>query len=206
MTKKMFAFAFTLILVASAFADSYKLLAINSGTININGKDCKVGDIFADDAEINWSSDMQAIQVQNTTNKRIMTIAAMQQKKTETKSIFDIITKTGILSTRGDGLMTIEGLEEYLSKTFYLLDEERVESMLETTKKSYFQVEFSVKGKSYKKKLKGDKKSFTLDATTFKVPGAEGMEIPVKISYIGEKGSDVVTDKMKVVVLPKNIK
>ena len=130
----------------------------------------------------------------------------MQQKKEGLKSIFDFMTKTGHLSTRGDGLMGIEGLEEYLSKTFYLLDEEKVESMLETTGSSYFQVEFSVSGKSYTKKLKGDAKSFILDADSFNVAGSEGKEIPVKISYKDAEGSEVITDKMKVVVLAKSVK
>ena len=206
MTKTTLAFAFTLTLAASAFADDFKLLFVNSGTVNIGGKDCKVGDVIADKAVINWSSDKQAIKVQNTSNKSIKVISAVQQKKEGFKSIFDFMTKTGHLSTRGDGLMGIEGLEEYLSNTFYLIDEEKVESMLETTGSSYFQVEFSVNGKSYTKKLKGDAKSFTLDAATFNVAGAEGKEIPVKISYNDEDGSEVITDKMKVVVLAKSVK
>lgn len=206
MAKTTLALAITLALSASAFADDFKLLFVNSGTVNIGGKDCKVGDVIADKAIINWSSDKQAIKVQNTSNKSIKVLSAVQQKKEGFKSIFDFMTKTGHLSTRGDGLMGIEGLEEYLSDTFYLLDEEKVESMLETTDKAYFQVEFSVKGKSYTKKLKGDAKSFTLDAETFNVVGAEGAEIPVKISYCDEDGTEVVTDKMKVVVLAQNIK
>ena len=78
--------------------------------------------------------------------------------------------------------------------------------MLETTGSSYFQVEFSVSGKSYTKKLKGDAKYFILDADSFNVAGSEGNEIPVKISYKDAEGSEVITDKMKVIVLAKSVK
>ena len=206
MTKTTIAIAFSLAMAGSVCADDFKLLFVNSGTINIGGKDRTVGEVVADNAAINWSSDKQAIKVQNVSNKNIKVISAVQQKKLGFKSIFDFMTKTGHLSTRGDGLMGVEGLEEYLSNTFYLLDEEKVESMLETTGSAYFQVEFTVNGKSYTKKLKGDAKSFTLDAATFNVAGAEGKEIPVKISYCDEEGAEVITDKMKVVVLAKSVK
>ena len=206
MTKTTIALALSLTMAVSASADDFKLLFVNSGTINIGGKERKVGDVVPDKATINWSSDKQAIKVQNVSNKSMKIISAMQQKQVGSKSIFDFMTKTGHLSTRGDGLMGVEGLEEYLRNTFYLLDFEKVESMLETTDKAYFQVEFSVKGKSFTKKLKGDAKSFTLDAETFSVAGAEGIEIPVKISYCDEEGTEVITDKMKVVVLAKSVK
>lgn len=195
-----------LAIVSSVYADDFKLLFVNSGSINIGGKDLKVGDVVSDKASISWANDKQAIKVQNLNDKSIKVISAMQQKKLGFVNIFDYVTKTKKLSTRGDGLMGIEGLEEYLSNTFYLVDEEKVESMLETTGSSYFQVEFSVNGKSYTKKLKGDEKSFTLDAATFNVAGAEGQEIPVKISYIEEDGSETITDKMKVVVLANSVK
>ncbi len=206
MNKTTIALALSLALAGSALADDFKLLFINSGTVNIGGKDHKVGDIVADNAAITWANDKQAIKVQNVSNKSIKVISAVQQKKLGFKSIFEFMNKTGHLSTRGDGLMGIEGLEEYLANTFYLIDEEKVESMLETTASSYFQVDFSVDGKNYTKKLKGDAKSFTLDAATFNVKGADGVEIPVKISYCDEEGTEVITDKMKVVVLSSSAK
>lgn len=206
MTKTTIVIALSLTMAVSAFADDFKLLFVNTGTVNIGGKDCKAGEVVSDKAVIAWSSDKQAIKVQNVSDKKIKVLAAMQQKQLGVKNIFDFLTKTGHLSTRGDGLMGIEGLEEYLSNTFYLIDSEKVESMLETTDKAYFQVEFSVKGKSYTKKLKGDAKSFTLDTETFNVAGAEGLEISVKISYCDEEGTEVITDKMKVVVLAKSVK
>lgn len=189
--------------VSFAFADDFKILFINSGSLNVGGKDRNVGDIIDDRSNIVWKSDRQAVKVQNVKDKTIKVLSSLQQKKLGYKNIFEFVSRTKRLSTRGDGLMDMDGLEEYLNNTFYLLDFEVVESMLETSANSYFQVEFTVDGKHYSKKLKGDAKSFTLEASVFDVNGARNKEVPVKVVYHDENGDELITDRMFVVVLEK---
>jgi len=200
--------AFSLLAVASmitisAIADNYKIVFINTPSIEIGGKQLKVGDVFSDADAVSWTTDKQAMKVQNVNTKTLKVYASQQFSKVGAKSLFDFMEKSGHLSTRGDGLMDLDGLTEYLSDTFYLVDAERVESMIETTKEVYFQAVFSVNDKQFKEKLAGGEDYFILDPSVFVKAGAGSAELPVIINYIDNKAGETeqITDKMKIVIV-----
>ena len=208
MNKNLFFAVICSLISSAAFCGPVKILFLNTPTINIGGKKLKVGDTFDDAAMIKWQSAKQAMKVQNLTTKKQQLIAARQAQGT--KSLKDFFSKTNHLSTRGDGLMGVEGLEEYLNNTFYLLDSITIKSMLETNESSYFIATFLIENKQKKVKLSGNSESFTIDKTILNGIEAANMpdEIHVNIYYHddGETEDELISDKMIVVPISNNIK
>ena len=95
------------ILVALFFATlpvngmKYKVLFVNSGTVKIGDRTAKTGMVFDEEERITWSSDRQALKVQNLSNNRLMVIAAKSFQKKESKSLADYLGRVKHLSTRG---------------------------------------------------------------------------------------------------------
>ncbi len=208
MNKKLFIISICTMMSCAAVGEPVKILFLNTPTINIGGKNLKVGDTFDDAATINWQSSKQAMKVQNLTTKKQQIIAARQAQKA--KSLKDFFSKTNHLSTRGDGLMGIEGLEEYLNNTFYLLDPITIKSMLETNENSYFIATLHIGDMQQKVKLSGNSESFTIDKTI--LDGIEETNLPdeihVSIYYHedGEAEDELISDKMIIVPISSNIK
>lgn len=208
MNKKLCIASICTIISSAAFGEPVKILFLNTPSINIGGKNLKVGDSFDDAATINWQSAKQAMKVQNVKSKKQQLVAARQAQGT--KSLKDFFSKTNHLSTRGDGLMGIEGLEEYLNNTFYLLDPITIKSMLETNGKSYFIATFQIGSEQKKVKLSGDSESFTIDKTI--LDGIEETRLPDEINVSiyyhedGETEDELISDKMVIVPISNNIK
>lgn len=208
MNKKLCIVSICTMISCAAVSGPVKILFLNTPTINIGGKNLKVGDTFDDAATINWQSAKQAMKVQNLTTKKQQIIAARQAQGS--KSLKDFFSKTNHLSTRGDGLMGIEGLEEYLNNTFYLLDPITIKSMLETNESSYFIATFQIGNEQKKVKLSGNSESFTIDRTIFN--GIEEASLPdeihVSIYYHedGEAEDELISDKMIIVPISSNLK
>ena len=208
MNKRLSFAAICALISSTAFCNPVKILFLNTPTINIGGKNLKVGDTFDDAAIIKWQSAKQAMKVQNLTTKKQQLIAARQAQGTQ--SLKDFFSKTNHLSTRGDGLMGVEGLEEFLNNTFYLLDPIIIKSMLETNEKSYFVATFKIGNELKKVKLSGSADSFTIDSNIFKGLDAASLpeEIHVSIYYHddGEDEDELISDKMVIVPITNDIK
>lgn len=207
MNKRLCIISVCTLISSAAISGPVKILFLNTPTINIGGKNLKVGDTFDDAATIKWQSAKQAMKVQNLTTKKQQVIAARQAQGSQ--SLKDFFSKTNHLSTRGDGLMGIEGLEEYLNNTFYLLDPITIKSMLETTESSYFKASFQVGSEQKSVKLSGDSESFTIDDTIFNGVDRSSLpeEVHVSIYYHedGEAEDELISDKMILVPIEANI-
>ena len=104
MKKVQFIVAFLLALFSVTLhinAVRYKVLYVNSGTVKIGGKTAEAGLVFDETDKIIWSSDRQALKVQNLSNDRVMVIAAKSFQKKDSKSLADYLSRVKHLSTRG---------------------------------------------------------------------------------------------------------
>ena len=104
MKKVQFIVAFLLALFAVTLhinAVRYKVLYVNSGTVKIGGKTAEAGMVFDETDRIAWSSDRQALKVQNLSNDRVLVIAARSFQKKDSKSLANYLSRVKHLSTRG---------------------------------------------------------------------------------------------------------
>ena len=101
-------------------ADNFKILYINNGTVKVNGKEKKVGDIINDSDKISWSSGNQVIKVQCIENGMVKLLSARSMG--EKGSVKDYYLKHNKLSTRksiqyDDSLKCIYDINDMLNST-----------------------------------------------------------------------------------------
>lgn len=94
--------------ISESYADTYKILRLNTSTITIGGKKLKVGDTFNDVSDIKWDNDKQAMEVRNTEtgalykfSKKVFNIKGVSG------SVADFLLKTSKASSR-DLTMPVE--------------------------------------------------------------------------------------------------
>lgn len=108
-----------LLVCLNVFADDYRIVLINKGTVSIGGKKMQKGDTFTDKDIIRWESEQQAIKAINLTTKRTIVLAAVQMKKVGCSSLLDYVVFTNQLSVR-DYTQSYSHTEQYLLDTLTL--------------------------------------------------------------------------------------
>lgn len=96
-----------------AKAEDYRILFINSSTINIGGKELKKGDVFSDKEIINWKSKDMAIKVMNLKSHKVLVLSAQEKTASENKCLADYLMQNMRLSSR-DLAEDLCDSEEYL--------------------------------------------------------------------------------------------
>ena len=105
---------------ASAAAQDFKILFVNTGTVKIGGKELSAGDVFNQTDNIQWSNDKQAIKALSLADNKQYIFVSEDFKERKLKSAKDYLVKTNRLSTRGSGSLSSVGRK--LSDTIYAMD------------------------------------------------------------------------------------
>lgn len=191
----------------SMLADDYKILQMNTSTIQIGSRICKTGDTFSDDSTIVWTRQKQALKAQNVQSKEIHLFVEPEFHAKNYKTVKDYYLKTNHLSTRATGL-SLEELTEYLnSKTFYLLDTTRIESPipLDSTRNYYLVYDSCEKGEKHQ--LKSESNSFLiLRSQLLSCDSSKERVVSILFTCKGVDEDYLLTDSMKIVILPLFLK
>lgn len=201
------------VLVCLCVRADYRILYMNTPTIEIGGKTMKVKDTFVPDAKIKWTSPKQAIKVLDTKTgeKRVLVADDFSQAKAQSaKAYLDYVRRTKRLSTDSYiGKTAIKSLASYLNDRFYLLDNLEIETGVPTDANHYFFITYVHNGQEITKAVPNDKGVFTLTPPVFSFNGSRPEnEVTVKVYYY-DKTADRVTPvctNMRVVILPKKLK
>lgn len=105
---------------ASAAAQDFKILFVNTGTVKIGGKELSAGDVFNQTDNIQWSDDKQAIKALSLVDNKQYVFASVDFKQRKLKSAKDYLVKTNRLSTRGSSSLSSVGRK--MSDTIYAID------------------------------------------------------------------------------------
>lgn len=193
-------------------ADKYKVLYVNNPEILVNGKACKVGDVFDDAAVIKWSKERQAIRVYNL-DKRKQEMLVAYKVTPHGVNVKDILTGNMHLSTRDNDTET--SIERYnkLSKVFApsyeLMDEIVIDLPFKLSKKQYFLAEYMY-GKGFmSKQLDAKKKKIKIDRSLFYVNGFqyEPQDTYIDIYYIDDNNGTrlLIKSGVKLYVIPESL-
>ena len=202
--KKSIPFIMFVCLVVSVWADNYKILQMNTKTIKIGNRIYKKGDVFSEDSVIHWSNEKQALKVQNTGTKKIHLFVGQAFQKKQSKTIKDYYIKNNRLSARSFGL---EDMKDMLHDTFYLLDTIKIEKTLPVDSTRFFYISFLEGGKNVRRILPMQDDELMIVRSLF-LKADTTSEINVSMLYTC-KGIDedyLITDSMKIVFIPKNIR
>lgn len=197
--KKILFLFISVAFTATSNADQYKILHMNTSSINIGGKSLHVGDTFDEEMPIKWESEKQAMKVLNTKTKKIRLFVSKQFSKSN--SIKDLYLKQNHLSTRSSDLMDENELGEYLSNHFFLLDYISFSSILMVDETAYFTIE--INGKEH---VLGDNNGdVCISRSLF---DEQKKQYIVSIFYLDKNDNSklLITDKMVVELLPLFIK
>ena len=102
----------------------YKILLLNTKTIQIGGKALSVGDCFNQSDPIKWADEKQAMKVLSLADNKQYIFTAAVFNKNKTKSIKDYWVHSNRLSTRGSG--SLSSVARKLGDTIYAIDTTRV--------------------------------------------------------------------------------
>lgn len=194
-------------LVASMLADNYKILQMNTPSVNIGSKICKKGDVFSSDDSIVWSQEEQAFKAQNLQTKEICLFSEPAFKVKGSKTISEYYLKTNHLSVRATGLSLSE-LSEYLEKhTFYMLDTIRIESPVPLDSTRNYYIQYDSCEKEEKHNLQSEGNSFIiLRSQLLSCDSSKERIVSVYFTCKGIEEDYLITDAMKIVVLPLLLK
>ncbi len=122
--KRIFIITLLLALAEMVHARTFEIKVLNTPSININGKELKVGNSFEETAQINWSSDKQAMKVLSDDNK-IFVISKNLLTKYKAKNFSDYITSVKSATVRNDGEnlpVSVEDHRAIFEGDFVLMD------------------------------------------------------------------------------------
>lgn len=100
--KRIFSLSLLLFVAVTLFAAKYKIVKLNTPTIVIAGRTCKVGNVFDGNDPIKWSSDDQVFCARNMDDNTYKYFAAKAFKAHNAKSVFEYL-RTNKMSTRSGG-------------------------------------------------------------------------------------------------------
>lgn len=132
----------------------YRILYVSSDSIDISGKQLRAGDIFYGTDTIHWNLDIvdQRLKVEDisTMRQKLLSFSIMNRDEKPTllgylRELFDQYIINNHSSSRSLENMPESDLESYLSDTFYLDEEIRIQTDLVTDEIHYFQMSLSEK-------------------------------------------------------------
>lgn len=199
--KKLLFYLFFIICLP-IYADNYKILQINSNSIQIGNTMCKQGDTFNDEDPIIWTAEKQAIKAMNLRTGQIRIFVGEAFKKAEAKSIKDFFLRSNHLSTRG-GLATFSDLKEELSDTLYVYGTLPIESPFLIDSLSSYVISYGDTPKKWRTLMSTDE-SFFLSTDLF---DPSDFNHVLKLSLYFRRNSDnyLILDDLNIILLPQQI-
>ena len=128
---------------ASAAAQDFSILFVNTGTVKIGGKELSAGDVFNQSDNIQWSNDKQAIKALSLSDNKQYIFVSEDFKERKLKSAKDYLVKTNRLSTRGSG--SLSSVTRQVGETIYVMDSTRVPISYVPDESEYFFLLFGEK-------------------------------------------------------------
>lgn len=196
MGKKIFLILFMAgICVCSQSQSSYKILFLNTPSVSIGDKECKVGDTFNADEKIKWikSIDRQVMKVINLSTQRQLIFSSEDFRKHKSNSLSSYLVQTNNLSSRDGKILNAIDLKNHLNNVFYLIDSITVETYLPTDEKHFFYATFNYNGETINKKLKRKEKSILINWGIFEI---DGVAVPPKDIILQLFYLDLDTEKI----------
>lgn len=209
--KRILSVIFCALSMIIATARTFEIKVLNTPTINIGGKDLKVGNHFDEHAIINWSSDKQAIKVLSDDNK-VYVISKGLFSKNDSKTFADYITSIKSATVRNDGEnfpITVDDHRAILEGNFVLLDSIQVKVGWRTNESSYFEAFINNVGQNdFSFIIPSHENILTISRLDIpKLPSDCG-SITLTVKYVEKEYDDTteITDSMIIEVVPIIIK
>lgn len=206
--KNLLAIIFLLYLVSNSVnARSFEIKVLNTSTINIGGKELKVGDKFDENAKIIWSSTKQAMKVVSDDNK-VYILSHKLLSKHRAKSFADYITSVESATVRNDGEnfpVSVEDHRTIFEGNFVMFDSITLEVGWRTNDCSYFVATTTNLGEqNFSFIIPAKDNVLTINRDVFSCLTSNYYEVILSISYIEKEYGETITitDSMTIEITP----
>lgn len=205
--KKFLALFFFVLSLTVANARTFEIKVINTPTINIGGKNLKVGNTFDEKAPIVWSSDHQAMKVVSDDNN-VYVLSNKLLSKHKAKSFADYITSVKSATVRNDGEnfpVTVDDHRAILENDFVLLDTISVRVGWRTNESSYFEATTTNLGdQNFSFIISSQDNVLTISRDSFPMLSSDFSEIILSIKYVEKEYGETtpITDSMIIEITP----
>lgn len=152
-------------------ATEFKIIALNTPTIEIGGQNLTKGDRFSDSESISWQSPRQAMKVVNLSTKEQSLIVSERFAQTKSKSLSNYLKASKNLSTRSGKLNNVVAIGSYLNGNFYLDDSITVKTTFPTDNNRFFFIAYDRNGETINKRIQCLDGAFTLTKEIFSIDG-----------------------------------
>ena len=172
----------------------FRILYINTPTINIGGKTLSVGHEFNSSDEIDWTSDKQAIRVISLLTQRQYTLCSKSISGRRSLSAFLKSNKT--LATRPGQSSSLVTLSQIIPSEIYLLDKVEFHTSIPVDEKHFFYASYHKDGEIINKKLNAlPQGGFILDQGIWQIDGVSYTPHTIRISlHYYDTVKNIVTD------------
>ena len=201
---------FIVFALAITNAKTFEIKILNTPTINIGGKNLKIGDKFDDKAQIAWSSDKQAMKVLSDDNK-IYVLSNKLLNKYKAKTFADYITSVKSATVRNDGKnfpITVADHRAIFESDFVLLDSISIIVGWRTNDSSYFEATTTNLGdKNFSFIIPSKGNVLTISNDVFTQLPADTTYVILSIDYIEKEYGETtpITDSTKIEIVPLKI-
>jgi hypothetical protein len=200
-----------LLFVFTASAEEYRILNLNTSTIQIGDKVCRVGDVFDSNAVIHWDPKvpLQAMKVEiGGRGQRYLHQAEFQ--KYNCKTLADFILQSKTLSRREMPLASEQDHIEYFEgQDFMVADTIKISSNWRIDDHNYFELSYERQDEWVNTRLTtDDQMNLLLTADLFDHPTLQkDGTIRCRVRYVEETyhESTLLTDKMRVILVPQHV-
>lgn len=184
-------------------AEDYKIISMNTTSVHIDNRECKVGDVFSDKSVIHWSHDLQAVKAANIRTKEIHVFSKIDFKKESAKTVDEYYVKKNRLSSLA--LSDIKDISQQ-TENYVLYDTIYIHIPIMVDNTSNYYVSFIENG-SYKKKLVTFKNGGLIVDRSLFGNSSGGREMYISLLYnTGSSNSYyMLNDSIKIVILPSKI-
>jgi hypothetical protein len=200
-----------LLFIVNASAEEYRILSLNTNTINIGNKVCRVGDVFESSDVIHWDPDipLQAMKV-DVDGRGQRYLHQTEFQKYGCKTLADFIFQSKTLSRREMLLSSEQDYNEYLeNQIFMVVDTIKIASSWRVDEQNYFELSYERQDKWVTTRLATDNRmNLLLTANLFDHPTLqEDGTVLCQVRYVEEKyhESTLLTDKMRVILVPQHL-
>lgn len=184
-------------------SEKFRILYINTPSINIGDKELVKGDDFSNTDEIKWSSLEQAMRVSSLETGRQYVVTARRVEK-KRGSLLSYLTSQRSLSTRPGKPTTIVGLRNEIADTLQILDRCEFYTTIPIDTKRFFYATYHRNGEIVNKILPSIDGGFAIDRSLWTIDGCanEPHTTTISIYYYDEEKGEVTTVADNVVVIP----
>ena len=207
-SKRLLLIMLAAVFVHTAFGETFTIIALNTPTINIGGKNLKKNDKFDSRKKINWSSPKQAMKVMDSDNIPYMVSPAIFSRANKNNFV-EYIAYIRPMSVRETRLLvSLDAHRKNFENTFLMFDEISVPVGWKVNETSYFRAEWDEDGVTKYCILPCEEKAVKLKRELFVDSPSDEAEVTLTINYIEEDYGAItrITDKMNVVVVTLTLK